>query len=332
MRRLGKQLSEWKTDDGDPAWKIRKSVLLREAGQREDGVRLVEEALDEIRSVPGSRETLTGPSREGWALWSLNTFPRNESVYERWTALAVRNCDPSGEIRHMVAALAIGRDKEEAPRFDLGSSRRKTIHSYAQLREAASYRSIRLTEVGGLPLAVDMMGIAGHLLLRAAESLVARSPGLAMRQVLRVATFNEDKTLMRVFSRERVAALPVEAARELAESLRQMVAYSVRQLGGPGEERSVYWAERARVAMEGLSRLVLRLDGEGASEVFVDALTHYRDPRVASEFWLHKPMQHLLERSWRTLSIDQRIEHAPRCLGYAGCWERRIRGGGSRKG
>ena len=307
---LVKQLSEWKTDDGDPAWKIRKSVLLREAGQREDGVRLVEEALDEIRSVPGSREALTGPSREGWALWSLNTFPRNESVYERWAALAVRNCDPSGEIRHMVAALAIGRDKEEAPRFDLGSRRRKTIHFYAQLWEAASYRSIRLTEVGGLPLAVDMMGIAGHLLLRAAESLIARSPGLAMRQVLRVATFNEDKTLMRVFSRERVAALPEEAARELAKSLRQMVAYSVRQLGDPGEKRSVYWAERGRVAMEGLSRLVLRLDGKAASKVLVDALTHYRDPRVASEFWLHKPMQHLLERSWRTLSIDQRREHA----------------------
>ena len=312
---LGEQLNEWKTDDGDPAWKIRKSVLLREVGQMEDGTSLVEKALEEVRITPEARENLAGPSREGWALWSLNTFPRNERVFERWTSLAARNCDPSAEIGHMVAALAIGGDNEEAPHFDLGSSRRKTVHFYSWVWEIASFRSIRLTEIGGLPLAVDMMGIAGHLLLRASERLVIGSPDLAMRQVLRVATYDEDKTLMRVVSRERVAALPEETGKKLAKSLRRMVAYSVRQLGGAGEKRSVFWAEKARVAMEGLSRLVLRLDGEAALEVFVDALRHYRDPKVASEFWLHKPMRHLLERSWRTLSIDQRREHVRDVLG-----------------
>lgn len=312
---LDKHLNEWEMDDGDPAWKVRKSALLREAGQADDGVSLVEKALEEIRSAPGTGESLAGLSREGWALWSLHTFPRNERVHDRWTALAARNCDPSGEIQHMVAALAIDRDKEEARHFDLGRRRRKTIHFFAWVWETASFRSIRLTEVGGLPLAVDMRGIAGHLLLRAAERLVVRRPGLAMRQVLRVATFDEDKTLMRVVSRERVAALTEKTARDLAESLRRMVAYSVRRLVGAGEKRSMSWVERARVAMEGLSRLVLRLDGEAALEVFVDVLRHYRDPKVASEFWLHKPLRHLLERSWRTLSVDQRMEHARDVLG-----------------
>ncbi len=312
---LNKHLSEWNVDDGDPAWKLRKSVLLREVGRTEDGVSLVEEVLEEVRLAPDTGANLTGPSREGWALWSLNTFPRDESVYQRWAALAALDCDPSREIQNMTAALAIDREGEEVPRFDLGSKRRKTTHVFAWLWETASFRSIRLTEVGGLPLAVDMMGIAGHLLLRAAERLAIRSPGLAIRQVLRVATFDEDKTLMRVVSRERVAALPEETAIELAESLRRMVAYSVRRLGGAGERRSVFWAEKARVAMEGLSRLVLRLDGEAALEVFVDALRHYRNPKVASEFWLHEPMRHLLDRSWRTLSVDQRREHVRNVLG-----------------
>ena len=309
-RSLGEHLNEWKTEGGDPAWKIRKSALLREAGRVEDGVSLVEEALEEIRSVPITSESLVGPSREGWALWSLNTFPRNESVYERWTALAARNCDPSREIQHMVAMLDIDGDKEATTGFDLGGRQRKTIHFYTWMWELAAFRSIRLTEVGGLPLAVDMMSISGHLLLRAAERLVLSNPGLAMRQVLRVATFDEDKTLMRVLSRERVASLPQDAARELAESVRRMVAYAVRRLGGAGEKRAVSWVERARVAMEGLSRLVVRLEGDAAVQVLVDALGHYRDPKVASEFWLHNPLRHLLERSWRTLSIDQRIERA----------------------
>ena len=307
---LNESLNGWTIDDGDAAWKIRKSTLLREVGRASEGAQLVEEVLEEIRSVPDTRESLTGPSREGWALWSLHTFPRDERVYDRWTALAARNCDPSREIQHMVAVLAVGMGGQAAPHFDLGAGVKKGADLYPWVWEDAAYRSIRLTEIGGLPLAVDMSDIAGHLLFRAAERLVVRNPSLAMRQVLRVATCDEDKTLMRVLSRERVASLPDGAARELAESLRRMVAYPIRRLEDAGEKRSVSWAERARVAMEGLSRLVLRLDGDAAVEVFVDALSHYRDPKVASEFWLHKPLRHLLERSWRTLSIDQRIEHA----------------------
>ena len=71
--------------------------------------------------------------------------------------------------------------------------------------------------------------------------------------------------------------------------------------------------ERIRVALEVLSRLVLRLDPESAEGVFDMALEHYGDDRFHHDL-LTLPLGRLLKRSWETLLPDQQTRRIPDLL------------------
>ena len=307
---LTKCLEEWATGEGDPAWKIRKSALLRELGREDEAAELIERARVEAKAMPVDTQPLRGPSREGWALWSVATFSEMDDVRQRWNALALVHCDPSSEIEWLVNALTESDQNALAPVFELGARPKEVHTSSTHLLEAAAYRSIRLTEVAGLPQSVDLTGIAGHLLKLASERLATCDPGLAIRLMLRVARYDKDEALMRVLSRERIAALPRALAESLATLSREALAYAMSRIEATGARRNVWWVERARVLMEGASRLVLRLDADSAESVLDDALTHYGSPAVASETWLHEALGNTFSRCWETLAVSQRSTRA----------------------
>jgi hypothetical protein len=71
-------------------------------------------------------------------------------------------------------------------------------------------------------------------------------------------------------------------------------------------DRSRFWVTRLRVAMEAISRLVLRLSPERAEQFFKQALTYYRMDGVAKDHWLRKPLDHLLSRAWEALPKPRR--------------------------
>ena len=64
------RLKEWKTQDCDPMWMLRKAALLSEAGIEEESESLTQQAIADIRRIPVDDRSVAGPSREGWALWS----------------------------------------------------------------------------------------------------------------------------------------------------------------------------------------------------------------------------------------------------------------------
>ena len=305
---LAERLDAWATIEGDPAWMFRKSALLRELGRDEEATRLSEQALEKIRAIPKFGQDLAAPSREGWALWGVLSSSNHANVREEWNKLAPLNCDPSMEITYLANALKINRADAVTPQFELGVRPRESSHFSASHIEADTYRSIRLSEVGGLPLSVDFVAIARPLLTLAAENLAIPDRGLAIRQILRVAKYDENKALMRILSRERVAALGKSTAHTLARISQAALKYAISCIEATAPARNVFWAERARVTMEGLSRLVLRLDGIAVEEVFSDALNFYRNPWVASEFWLYRPLRYLFRRCWETLSDQQRSQ------------------------
>ena len=303
---LAECLDGWQADEGDPAWKVRKSALLREIGREDEATLLIQLALEDLRSIPRDGRDLAGLSREGWGLWGVVTRSTLANVREQWNKLAPLHCDPSKEIRDLTATLE-GRGTDAAiPRFDLGARPKESPRMLTSRLEEAAYRSIRLTEVGGLPPSNDHISISGHLLKRAAEQLATTDPSLAIRQMLRVVNYDEDNALMRILSRERIAALEKSTARALADDTRAVLRYAISRVDEAGQRRTVLWAESAGVSMEVLSRLVLRIDGSAVEEIFDYALDLYRDPRVASEFWLHQPLRNLLRRSWETLAEEQR--------------------------
>lgn len=307
---LIKWLDKWATEEGDPVWKIRKSALLRELGREDEAAELVERAQEDARAMPVNEGDIRGPSREGWALWSVATFSKFDDVRQRWNELAAVNCDPSMEIEWLVNALTASDRKTATPSFELGVRPKEPHRPSTSLLEAAAYRSIRLTEVAGLPLAVEFTGISGHLLKLASERLATCDPYMAICLMLRVARYDRDDAFMRVLSRKRIAVLPKSLADSLATGARRALRYAMSRIEEVGVKRSVLWTERARVLMEAVSRLVLRLDGSSAESVLHDALKLYVSPVVASEMWLHEALGNTFSRCWESFSDSQRRTRA----------------------
>ena len=313
---LGERLDAWKTDDGDVAWAIRKSALLREIGRKEEANRLIELALDEIRAVPEGDRDLGGLSREGWALWSLvETFAgdyerleaRWNNVQARWDELAAVKCDPSSDVRHVSDELSVNRRETQPPAFDLGARLTETRVASRSSRSAVACRGIRLTEISGVPPSIDVGTIAGGLVKRAAEALVFEEAALGIRQMIRVTKSESDKAFMRVLSRPRVASLSPANAKALAEDVQIALKEAVSwvQTGGG---RRLYGTWRASVTIESLSRLVLRLDAPTALSVFDLALDLYKDAAIMPWFVLHRAIRNLLRRCWESLDDERRAE------------------------
>ena len=98
------------------------------------------------------------------------------------------------------------------------------------------------------------MTISSNVLKVAAEAIVYSNPLLASQLVLRVCTYDGDGVLKRVFSRVRVAALSVDAVNSLTQSCLDGIEYSLDRM----RRWEGSWVERLRVAIEVLSRIVLR--------------------------------------------------------------------------
>jgi hypothetical protein len=149
------------------------------------------------------------------------------------------------------------------------------------------------------------MVVGSDLLDLAADHLVTTDYTLASRLVLRVATSENDVTFNRVWARSRVAAMPKEDVAGLVDLVSNVITYALPR-STSATNRSGFWVTRLRVAMEALSRLVLRLPPEGAEQFFKQALTYYRMEGIAKHPWLRTPLDHLLSRAWEALPEPHR--------------------------
>ena len=305
-------LTDWNTENCDPMWMLRKAALLSEAGRHEEAVKLTEQAIADVRRFPVDDRSVAGPSREGWALWSTIDHESRSQVLKRWNELASRNCDAYAEMAGVSKALASKGDSSTPPPFDLGTVREGwSLRFETGNRLAPAFRAIRLSEVAGLPAAAPEAfpprATGADILQLAAEHLVKSNPELAIRLVLRSCTYDKDKSLMRVLSRNHLALLPDDAVQRLVKDCIRVIDYSLPR----------GWVERIRVALEVLSRLVSRLEPDSAVETFDYAFEVYRNRqhRVMSHAWIGPPLQNLFKRSWRSLPQNQRTKRALALLG-----------------
>ena len=310
-------LKDWQTENCDSGWMLRKAALLTETGRNDEASKLIEDALAASRESPADARSVAGPSRESWALWSAwRGYGENwQELMKRWDELTPLKCNALTEKHHIANAIQGKRETEEAPSFDLGR-RRGSGFSWSREefdRLIAAYRAIRLSEVAGLPPSVNGMNVATDILKLAAESLAVSYPEMAARLVLRVSAPDDpDKTLMRILSRTRVAALSADSAKALAEICNSVIEYALPRIVGTDARghRPIFWIDRIGVAMEALSRLVLRLDPDMVEAIFTKALEYYQNDYVARDLWLHDPVRNLLKRSWETLPEDRRTARA----------------------
>ena len=304
-------LKDWQTENCDPVWMMRKAALLFETDRQNEATELAEHALATIRTMPTGDIKLASPSREGWALWLARSDNNLQVRWKRWDELTPLQCNAFTEKKHIENDIKNDirdkRETEDVPLFDLGSWQRSSFYWPGEKSEypVAAYRAIRLVEVAGLPPSVNHFVVVADILGLAAKSLAILYPEMAVRLMFRVST---EETFMRVLSRTRVAALSADSARTLAEICNSAIEYALPRMVGTDARghRPVFWIERMRVAMEALSRLVLRLNPDMVEAIFNKALEHYRNDHVARDIWLADPVRNLLNRSWETLPEDRR--------------------------
>ena len=312
-------LKDWPTENCDPIWMVRKAAILVETNRIDDAVGLFNRALLIIREIPDDGRNVAGPSREGWALWlawalewrrfwgTEGENPPDMSPFSRrWRELASMKCDSLSEEREYANALGPKNKREASPNFDLGIQTTPgfSFSNVEYNRWAAARRAIRLSEVAGLPISES------NILKLAADELSTSEPEMAVRLILRTLNYDGNPLLKRILSRPRVAVMPVDLVEMMAHLCSGVIECALPRISVSGAgERPVFWIERMRVAMEVLSRLVVRLEPDKVDEIFNKALELYRNDHIARDIWLADPVRSLLRRSWESLPEDHRTTY-----------------------
>ena len=316
FQRLSELLDEWAIDNSDPIWMLRKAALLTEMRRHNESFPLIQEAINSIRKDLAGDKSIANASRLGWALGSTLTWTNRRSVFRRWDELASQRCHAWNEIDHITRTLQGTDERKEAPSFDLGVSHSTTFSwsnkSYTRL--VSAFRALRLPEVTGLPLVnIDKerdgipTGVATGILTLAADELAAYAPELAIRIVLRICGNERDKTFLRVLSRTRIASLSDDATEALVRICTGVIDYTLPRLLTPDETRGgISSVERLGVALEILSRLILRVKPELVVGAMGLGLKCYRTNGVVEHHSLAGPIGNLLRRSWEALPKDLR--------------------------
>ncbi len=308
-------LEDWRTENGDPFWMVRKSAILTEINRIDDADSLFKCAHMAIREIPYDSRSVAGPSREGWALWLASTlewmrfyvtdtgeFPEMSSFHRRWRELSSVKCNAFAENREYADTVVKETSRGIAPTFDLGIKTRPGFSfSNAKYNQwVAARRAIRLSEVAGLPT-YDL-----YILKLSADQLSASEPEMAIRLILRTFIYDGDHTLKRILSRHHVAVIPADAANRLARLCSNLIVYCLPGISVTGAgKRRLFWVEHMRVAIEVLSRLTVRLEPSRVEETVDTANQLYRNEFVARERLLTDPIRNLLKRSWEALNNDR---------------------------
>ena len=322
---LNQQLDNWEVVNCDPIWILRKAALLTESGRINESKPLVQTALNLIRENYARQSSIANASREGWALGSALIWENQHSFRTRWNTLTLQKCNAFQEISLFSRRIQGDTERNEAPAFDLGSSRNQGIHISFNIQDEfiAAYSGLRLMEVGGLPPTNNPsddhprmpISITNRILTLATDKLSDDAPDLAIRLVLRFCTSDRDKTLDRVLARTRIARLSEDSARTLAEICEGVIKYARRRLTLADTPPLLNpWVLRIRVSLEVLSRLVLRLPSKSVATFLELSLNLLRKPEVGGNFLLGRSVSNLLRRSWEALPDEYRAPYALRLL------------------
>ncbi len=306
---------------------MRKAAILAEANRIDDAYELSKRALSTIRQSPADPRSVAGPSREGWALWlamgldevrveergaNRSDADPDSDRRRRWRELAPLKCDARSDRQAYIEAIEPDEDKRDPPKFDLDKPRVRNLRFSFLNPRILARRAIRLCEVAGLPpiAASDILKRASRK-LSTLERLSDREAEqeMALRLALRSSDSGResDSPLPHVLTRPRLAIMPPDLAETLANTCARVIRYGLPRMLGEDARRADRWMRGVSVAMEALSRLVLRLETDKIEVAFDKALEYYRDPRILHSFGLEEAVENLLKRSWEALPEEWRV-------------------------
>ena len=307
-------LADWQPENYDAVWAMRKSAMLSEVGRDDEAEQLRRQATETIRAMPTDDQSLAGPSLEGWAILPTFSLHNHQALSGRLDELGALKCDAAHERDVIARGIDRSRQEENPPSFDVHT--RTVQHSFHSTYPdlVAAYRAIRLAEVTGLPPRLTVLhnfsdgqlpvrlptDVAATILKQAAEKLVGWNHELAIRPGTESVQFRH--------RRNTGTGLDPNSHRDVDDptSRKTWHNHAARRL----PKLFTVWknpthSSRFDVAIEALSRLVVRLPPDQVEAVFGQALELCQNQQLARGTWW-TPIGHLLHRSWESLTADYR--------------------------
>lgn len=295
----------------DPVWLFRRAALMCVVSDVGGAARLVRDALIEIRRRRSlDRRSLWLLSREAWArfLWRNVSYELRKEDEGRlelgddWPLLYDEHrVDPWDELNALDQETRQEQDSRrkrpgaEKAHFEPGAwtpAAKEPIGRVAEWVVPSELQIRRLADAVGVPWRA---GSTDLLESRLARSVPDPSDGFDAAAVWRIASYlrSEDGELMDGwFGRAQVAALPIPLVAELVVALRDTVRHASSTL----PIRDPYRVEALRTHLELLSRFSVRVDADGAAELFRLAIESF-GKGGAEHWWLLKANGHLINRA-----------------------------------
>lgn len=326
----------------DPLWAFRKAQILAELGRgKEAGTQLKSAYADlKLRRLRNHR-SLWLLSRQAWVhfmvrhVW-FDAPDEGENPFEEWpTIYAAAKCDPWDELHSLQQYVddELKNEKkhlqEDIVLFDPGMRRRvgSTIGGRSFWTRTPFGELSRFVEAVGF---VEFRRVNTLKLTfeQATRLLPDDEPQSTWTTMLALAA--REGRIDEAFSRIAVARLDQPLVEDMANQLRAAINFgSARfwknQPDSKGEKPSTDWIEKARLQLEILSRLVLRLDTEAISELFNWGCNLARHPDF-THWWLFEPLSHLLSRALQALPPAKRAAHFNEMLAFPLVGERPVEG------
>ena len=298
-------LADWKTENCDPAWMMRKSAMLWEAGHNGKAKEWLNNSITAIQTMPPDEISLANLSRESWATFVALDWDNRQALLERLRELVPMRCDAFGERQSVTQSMERNKAEEDPPLFDINRRQgaRERWINYDPL--AAAYRAVRLSEMAGLPPFAEHSMVWAEVLKRSAKEVADYDLQFAVRLALRACSGDNDKTLEHVLTRVRIATIPPEQAETLAEVCRNAMESAMRNK----VTRASATQQRFNTAAEALSRLAIRLEPEQVEPILNGALEYCQNAELAKSF-VDRSIRNLLTRSWEALPEERRQRRA----------------------
>lgn len=316
---LIERLSTWDIATSDTAWAIRKAGLFVGVGDLDGANRCFRLALIEIRRHR-RRDCIDFQafSREGWALWfqaadeiwselGTSVYLNGPKSKNRWLELGIYLCDASRDFYTLVSNLDASASKPRAGKivekqFDLGSASQSVKFANGlpeDIRHA--HEVLRLAEAAGIPSSMNRVDLFADGLRKAIRILQSEESWICALWSMRVASAPNDDAL-NYFTRTRVATFAAVHLSQLRTILQAEINSALSYRTTPAYVR--HWSARLAVAVEVLSRLVVRCSAEDSIAIFLQTLQFFSNPVFQGDRTLSSPLKNLLRRVIESVPRD----------------------------
>lgn len=307
-------------DGNDPVWKFRKAGLYCNIGDFRSARDAANTGLRQLRErFYRDRNSLWITSRLAWAKFLTGALgawdsvkeddPNSESEMLRLRFFEMK-ADPWETIKRIDMKIeedlqkVAERKKGKEPQFKAGTYRdhSSTVYLGSWWPSESIYEISRICEVAGVPACGDHTNIMASRMGRAETLTEYKCEDSAdYLRVLRVAQSQGDEFINCVFGRIQIGRVPFEICVYLDGVLTSALDFALEQSARREHPIDDYWIRRAAVYAEILSRLSVRFDESASLALFRTSLQYAQQP-CWKMHELHKPLTHLLEQSFSSVS------------------------------